>query len=446
MKNSHVNWGKLLGYLGVFLLSITLSPLMTLISAFLIFYYYKLRPNPQRLKVAIALLITSIVSLFIFMNNGDDTRSDEINSDSATSQISSSSTASSSKAESSSKDDESKTTSRESSKDEEDKQAASESKAPVESSDKEKAEAQSAEKVASETTSTVNTTLNQVQTVPAGETYLTINDNIPFFTDADIASTEAYEAYGELDSLGRVTAANAVLGVELMPEKERGDISSIRPTGWQQAKYANVPGGWLYNRSHLIGHQLTGEDANRQNLMTGTRWFNTEGMLPFENFVANYIEETENHVRYRVTPVFDGDNLLASGIYMEGFSIEDNGQTIQFNIYVPNIQPDVEVNYADGSSIGPEGPRQDETLTNLTESNASGATEAAPTETPAEAPATAAPVAEPAGGDVSAIDANGNGTVTIKEAKAAGFSMPIYSDHWLYPYMTDKDGDGMVGE
>ena len=224
-----------------------------------------------------------------------------------------------------------------------------------------------------------------------------------------------------------------------MPTTERGDISDIKPTGWQQAKYANVSGGWLYNRSHLIGHQLTGEDANARNLMTGTRWFNVEGMLPFENFVANYIEQTENHVRYRITPAFEGDNLLASGVYMEGFSIEDNGATIQFNIYVPNIQPHVEINYADGSSVGPEGPTQDESLPNLNQS--STVSETAPAAE--SAPATTAPAS---GGDVSSVDANGNGQVTIKEAKAAGFSMPIYSDHWLYPYMDDRDGDGMVGE
>lgn len=207
--------------------------------------------------------------------------------------------------------------------------------------------------------------LSYPRSVPEGDTYVTVNNNIPYFTDADITSIEAYEEYGPLDSLGRVTAANAVLGVELMPAEERGAISSVKPTGWQQAKYANVPGGWLYNRSHLIGHQLTGEDANPENLMTGTRWFNTEGMLPFENFVANYIETTENHVRYRITPVFEGDNLLASGIYMEGFSIEDNGEGLQFNIYVPNRQPGVEIDYADGSSVGPQGPLQEDTLPEL---------------------------------------------------------------------------------
>ncbi|QOQ80022.1 DNA/RNA non-specific endonuclease [Aerococcus urinaeequi] len=309
----------------------------------------------------------------------------------------------------------------------------------AESESKEKAATESKAKAESEIASQASAEFTKVRTVPAGQTYIEINNNIPYFTDADITSTEAYESYGELDSLGRVTAANAVLGIELMPTTERGDISDIKPTGWQQAKYANVSGGWLYNRSHLIGHQLTGEDANARNLMTGTRWFNTEGMLPFENFVANYIEQTENHVRYRITPAFEGDNLLASGVYMEGFSIEDNGATIQFNIYVPNIQPDVEINYADGSSVGPEGPTQDESLPNLNQS--STISETAPAAE--SAPATTAPAS---GGDVSSVDANGNGQVTIKEAKAAGFSMPIYSDHWLYPYMDDRDGDGMVGE
>lgn len=131
---------------------------------------------------------------------------------------------------------------------------------------------------------------------------------MPFFTNADITSTVVYEAYGDLDSLGRVTQANAVLGIESMPDDERDAIEDIRPTGWQQAKYANVSGGWLYNRSHLIGYQLAGENANPRNLMTGTRWFNVEGMLPFENYVANYIEENDYHIHYRITPVFDGEN------------------------------------------------------------------------------------------------------------------------------------------
>lgn len=204
-----------------------------------------------------------------------------------------------------------------------------------------------------------------VPQVPADQTYVAVNSNIPHFSNADISSTQAYEDYGQLDTYGRVTAANAVLGQELMPDEDRGDISSIRPTGWKQVKYPTVDGGWLYNRSHLIGYQLTGENANIRNLMTGTRYFNVEGMLPFENYVANYIEETNNHVRYRVTPVFEGENMLASGVYMEAFSIEDNGAGIKFNVFVPNRQPQVAIDYRTGASRGQEGPLERDDLPSL---------------------------------------------------------------------------------
>ncbi|MDK7050210.1 DNA/RNA non-specific endonuclease [Aerococcus sanguinicola] len=204
-----------------------------------------------------------------------------------------------------------------------------------------------------------------VPQVPADQAYVAVNSNIPHFSNADISSTQAYEDYGQLDAYGRVTAANAVLGQELMPDEDRGDISSIRPTGWKQAKYPSVDGGWLYNRSHLIGYQLTGENANIRNLMTGTRYFNVEGMLPFENYVANYIEETGNHVRYRVTPVFEGENMLASGVYMEAFSIEDNGEGIKFNVFVPNRQPQVAIDYRTGASRGQEGPLEEDELPKL---------------------------------------------------------------------------------
>lgn len=182
-----------------------------------------------------------------------------------------------------------------------------------------------------------------------------INNNIPWFTNDDLTSTEVYHLNGKLDALGRVTVANAVVGVEIMPTKERGSISHHTPTGWSQRRYTNIgAGGWLYNRSHLIGHQMTGND-NFNNLMTGTRWFNMR-MTEYENWLANYVEQTENHVRYRITPIFEGNNLVASGIYMEGFSIEDLGEGVMFNVFVPNIQPGVEINYKDGSSVGPEGP------------------------------------------------------------------------------------------
>ncbi len=271
--------------------------------------------------------------------------------------------------------------------------------------------------------------LSQTPDVPADLDYLEINGNVPYFSDEDISSTQAYVAIGDFDALGRVSQANAVLGVELMPQEERGDISSIHPTGWQQRFYTNVPGGALYNRSHLIGHQLAGDDSP-ENLMTGTQWFNQKAMLPFENFVAAYIESTENHVRYRMTPVFEGDNLLASGLYMEGFSIEDNGEGVSFNIYIPNRQPGVDIDYADGSSRGPQGPLEEGELQLSPKSQ--------PTD-PSLPPETYSQ-------DLPSIDVNGDGQVTIKEAQAAGYSMPIHSDHWLYPYMHDADGDGMVGE
>ncbi|MCY3067623.1 MULTISPECIES: DNA/RNA non-specific endonuclease [Aerococcus] len=189
-----------------------------------------------------------------------------------------------------------------------------------------------------------------IEKVSPKENYVVLNNNIPKFDNKDITSTNAYEDYGNKDLLGRVTQANAVLGTELMPDKVRGDISSVKPTGWQQAKYNSIEGGWLYNRCHLIGYQLTGENDNSKNLMTGTRQFNVEGMLPFENYVADYIERTNNHVRYRVTPYFKGINALASGVIMEGFSIEDNGKGICFNLFIPNHQKGITIDYLTGNS------------------------------------------------------------------------------------------------
>ncbi|MFV8239224.1 DNA/RNA non-specific endonuclease [Aerococcus viridans] len=453
MKKKNINWLRLLAYFALLIISIILAPFILVVAPILALFFYKIKPNNQWLRNSLIASATALIgTIVIFSIDTGETEANQSDLQPQEQVITSDQDADENSADDSESAAEeaaaqsAKDASQKSSKESYDKKLAAESSARqasskkrAESESKEKAAAESKAKAESEIASQASAEFTKVRTVPVGQTYIEINDNIPYFTDADITSTEAYESYGELDSLGRVTAANAVLGVELMPTTERGDISDIKPTGWQQAKYANVSGGWLYNRSHLIGHQLTGEDANARNLITGTRWFNTEGMLPFENFVANYIEQTENHVRYRVTPAFEGDNLLASGVYMEGFSIEDNGATIQFNIYVPNIQPDVEINYADGSSVGPEGPTQDESLPNLNQS--STVSETAPA---AESvPATTAPAS---GGDVSSVDANGNGQVTIKEAKAAGFSMPIYSDHWLYPYMDDRDGDGMVGE
>lgn len=182
-----------------------------------------------------------------------------------------------------------------------------------------------------------------------GKPYVVINDNNPDFTEADM-TTASFESYGELDGLGRCTTAFANIGKDLMPAEKRGSIGEVKPTGWQTAKYDNVDGKYLYNRCHLIGYQLTGENANAKNLITGTRYLNVDGMLPFENMVADYIKETGNHVLYRVTPVFSGDNLVASGVQMEAKSVEDNGDGILFNVYCFNAQPGIAIDYATGNS------------------------------------------------------------------------------------------------
>ena len=183
-----------------------------------------------------------------------------------------------------------------------------------------------------------------------GETpYVIINENIPFFTEDEIVS-ESYELYGELDGLGRCTVAIACVGIDIMPTEESGSIGSVKPSGWQTVKYDFVSGKYLYNRCHLIGYQLTGENANKQNLITGTRFLNIEGMLPFEDMIADYVKETENHVMLRVTPIFHGDDLVASGVLMEAWSVEDDGEGICFNVYAYNSQPGVIIDYATGDS------------------------------------------------------------------------------------------------
>ncbi len=183
----------------------------------------------------------------------------------------------------------------------------------------------------------------------SGEPYVVLNENEPDFSEKDLTE-ESFETYSELDSLGRCGVAFANVGVDLMPTKERGSIGQVKPTGWHTAKYDNVEGKYLYNRCHLIGHQLSGEDANKKNLITGTRYMNVDGMLPFENMVADYVKETNNHVLYRVTPVFEGDNLVASGVQMEALSVEDGGEGVSFNVYVYNIQPGVSIDYETGES------------------------------------------------------------------------------------------------
>ena len=187
--------------------------------------------------------------------------------------------------------------------------------------------------------------------VPAysGEPYTAVNNNEPYFT-SDNLTTEAFENYSELDALGRCGVAYANVCLETMPTEKRGSISEVKPTGWQSVKYDNVDGKSLYNRCHLIGYQLTAENANQQNLITGTRYLNVDGMLPFENMVADYVKETDNHVLYRVTPIFTGDNLVADGVLMEGYSVEDEGDGICFCVYAYNVQPGITIDYATGDS------------------------------------------------------------------------------------------------
>ena len=187
--------------------------------------------------------------------------------------------------------------------------------------------------------------------VPAysGEPYTAVNNNEPYFI-SDNLTTEAFENYSELDALGRCGVAYANVCLETMPTEKRGSISEVKPTGWHSVKYDNVDGKSLYNRCHLIGYQLTAENANQQNLITGTRYLNVDGMLPFENMVADYVKETDNHVLYRVTPIFTGDNLVADGVLMEGYSVEDEGDGICFCVYAYNVQPGITIDYATGNS------------------------------------------------------------------------------------------------
>ncbi len=182
------------------------------------------------------------------------------------------------------------------------------------------------------------------------EPYYIVNENMPYFDESDY-TTEVFENYSELDSLGRCGIAYANICDELMPTEERGDIGEIRPTGWHTVKYPEVIDDlYLYNRCHLIGFQLAGENANEKNLITGTRYFNVVGMLPFENEIASYVHETGNHVLYRVTPVFTGDNLVADGVLMEAYSVEDSGEGVCFCVFVYNVQPGIEIDYATGES------------------------------------------------------------------------------------------------
>ena len=229
--------------------------------------------------------------------------------------------------------------------------------------------------------------------------YVEINGNKPFFKDNEYV-TKSVEKYADLDKLGRCGTAYAVLGKDIMPTEERGQIGMIKPTGWNQAKYPGIVNSeppYLYNRCHLIGFQLAGENANPKNLITGTRYMNVDGMLPFENKVADYLRYTGNHVLYRVTPVFDGDNLLANGVLMEASSVEDKGKGISFCVFCYNIQPGVSLNYKDGSN------KADGTVVSAASNttNDASVTAPAPNVNPTEAAVTPAPA--PASGGMNYI-------------------------------------------
>lgn len=182
-----------------------------------------------------------------------------------------------------------------------------------------------------------------------GQAYVPIDDNVPGFTEDEL-TTDSYEYYSPLDELGRCGFARSCVGVDLMPTEERGSIGSVKPSGWQTVKYDCVDGKYLYNRCHLIGFQLAGENANEKNLITGTRYLNVTGMLPFENDIADYVQRTDNHVLYRVTPVFVGTELVARGVQMEAYSVEDAGDGVCFNVFAYNVQPGVVIDYATGES------------------------------------------------------------------------------------------------
>ncbi len=185
--------------------------------------------------------------------------------------------------------------------------------------------------------------------IPAWEDapYTEINGNRPYFTEEDMAM-EPFESYGDPDSLGRCTAAEAMLSQDMMPEAEREDISSVRPTGFRGAVYDVIEDGYLYHRCHLIAFELTGQNANGKNLITGTAYMNVYGMEPFENRAASYIRRTGNHVRYRVTPVFTGSDLVARGVLMEAESVEDDG--LCFCVFCYNVQPQITIDYSTGES------------------------------------------------------------------------------------------------
>lgn len=205
----------------------------------------------------------------------------------------------------------------------------------------------------------------------AGEPSVEINGNEPYFTREDLTS-EPFEYYAELDRLGRCGQTFSCVCQETMPTEKRGSIGAVKPTGWHYDKYDFVDGKYLYNRCHLQGYQLTGENANERNLITGTRWFNTEGMLPYENEVAAYVHTTGGHVLYRVTPIFLGEELLARGVLMEAYSVEDSGRAVCFCVFCYNACPGVVIDYATGDNrldetAAPEPQEHEENLPEETE-------------------------------------------------------------------------------
>lgn len=199
----------------------------------------------------------------------------------------------------------------------------------------------------------------------SGKSYTEINGNVPYFENDELTSV-SFEEYAELDDLNRCGTAVASISLETMPTEDRGEIGQIKPSGWKTLKFDNVDGKYLYNRCHLIGFQLAGENANEKNLITGTRYMNVDGMLPFENMVADYVKETGNHVIYRVTPVFHGNELVARGVLMEAFSVEDNGDGILFNVYCYNVQPGISINYLTGDAVLNEQPSEDDSGSDIT--------------------------------------------------------------------------------
>lgn len=232
----------------------------------------------------------------------------------------------------------------------------------------------------------------------SGQAYVALNENTPYFDTSNL-SAKSYENYSPLDALGRCGAATACIGQDLMPTEERGSIGQVKPSGWHTARYDCVDGKYLYNRCHLIGYQLTAENANTSNLITGTRYLNIEGMLPFENMTADYIKETGNHVEYHVTPVFEGDNLLASGVLMEGYSVEDQGDGVCFCVFAYNVQPGVTIDYATGDSALDEAAN--------TAAPADSKPEAAPS-TPESSAPTPEPAPEPTGNQQTEQEPQGN--------------------------------------